>query len=93
MENLELKTENKTYKCPYCLKEFNKLSFLKVHIKRSHLLYGFYCPFCLEIYGSIEKLESHLVMTNDEYHKNLYNLISRGNLKKVNKELFRNYRG
>lgn len=91
MEILELKTKCATYKCPFCLEEFDKLSSLKKHINKSHLLYGIYCPFCAEIYGTIGQLESHLVMQNDKYHRNLYYLISRRNLRKVNKELLKNY--
>jgi len=83
MENL--------YSCPYCIRKFTKLSSLKRHITEVHLLYGIYCPFCLEIYGTLGKLESHLVTINDEYHRNLYFLISRRNMKKVNKELLINY--
>ena len=79
------------YTCPYCLKKFDKLSSLKTHIVKIHLLYGIYCPYCLEIYGTLGKLESHLLLTNDEYHRNLYYLLSRRNLKKVNKELLINY--
>jgi uncharacterized Zn-finger protein len=87
MENSELKSEIKKYNCPFCLKKFNRLSSLKIHIKKVHLLYGIYCPFCIEFYGTIAKLESHLAMTNDEFHRNLYYLISRKHTKKVDKKL------
>ena len=87
MENIELQTKNQMYNCPYCLKEFSRLNTLKSHIKKIHLIYGIYCPYCLEIYGTITKLESHLALQNDEYHRNLYYLITGRYLKKVNKEL------
>jgi len=93
MENIELQTKNQMYKCPFCLTEFSKLVSLKRHVKKSHLFYGIYCPYCLEIYGTIAKFESHLIMTNDEFHRNLYLLITRKNMKNVNKELFINYGG
>ncbi len=75
------------FTCPYCLKKFNKIIDLKKHIFKSHLLYGIYCPFCIEFYGTIGKLQSHLAMANDEFHRNLYYLITKGYLRKVDKKL------
>jgi DNA-directed RNA polymerase subunit RPC12/RpoP len=84
-------TENKNYyKCPFCTKEIKSLGGLKSHIKKAHLLYGIYCPYCIEIYGTIGKLVSHLATQNDEYHRNLYFLISGRYLGKVNKKILTN---
>jgi len=80
------------YTCPYCLKKFTKLLLLKRHIKQSHLLYGIYCPFCIEFYGSIGKLESHLASQNDEYHRNLYYLITKRYLRLVDKKILTNFK-
>jgi hypothetical protein len=88
---MTIESEN-YYKCPYCLKEIKTLSHLKSHIKKAHLLYGFYCPFCIEFYGSIGKLESHLASQNDEFHRNLYFLISKKYLKFVDKKILTNYK-
>ena len=79
---------NNLYVCPYCLKEMNRLTNLKSHIKKVHLLYGPYCPFCIEFHGTIGKLQSHLVMKNDDYHQNLYYLITKRYIKRVNKKIF-----
>jgi len=79
---------NNLYVCPYCLKEMNRLTNLKSHIKKNHLFYGLYCPYCIEFYGTISKFQSHLVMKNDDYHQNLYYLITKRYTKRVNKKIF-----
>jgi len=75
------------FKCPFCLKKSNRLSALKTHIKKVHLLYGIYCPYCIEFYGTIGQFQSHLAMTNDKFHRNLYYLITKRYLKRVDKKL------
>ncbi len=76
------------YKCPFCTKKIKQLSILKAHVKKIHLLYGLYCPYCIEFFGSLQLLQNHLISVNDEYHQNLYYLITGRYVKRVNKKLF-----
>jgi len=87
----EVKNDNLKFICPFCIEKFDKLSSLKIHIKKVHLLYGIYCPFCIEFYGTIGQLQSHLAIANDEFHKNLYYLITKRYTKRVNKKLLMDF--
>ena len=88
MSNSELQTRIPKFKCPYCGQKFKIISTLKRHIIIKHLQYNCSCPYCNKEFESLNELKTHLYNLNDEYHWNLYNLISRKHLKFVDKKFF-----
>lgn len=76
------------YKCPFCGKQVKRIVNLKTHITRVHFKYGYYCPYCKKEFSSLQSLQIHLSLKNDELHKNLLFLITKGYAHEINKELF-----
>ena len=75
------------FKCPYCNKNFTRVFSLKTHIKKVHLQHNIYCPFCNEKFKSILLLQTHLLSKNDDFHRNLFYLITRGYKNFIDKKL------
>ena len=76
------------FKCPYCDKKNKRLSSLKKHIFSIHFQNKYYCPYCNENFGNFESLQYHLRINIDDYHQNLYHLLTRRHIKFVDKKLF-----
>ena len=53
-----------------------------------HLQYELYCPYCEEEFETIQDFENHLLTFGDNYHKNLYYLIIKRNMKLIDKHIF-----
>jgi len=87
MSNSQTETITPKYACPYCSRKFTRLFGLRAHVIKKHLQYGYYCPYCNESFKNLESLKYHLWTNIDDYHWNLYNLITKRRLKFINKEL------
>ena len=88
MENSKLENKKPKFVCPYCGKKLKTISFLKAHITEKHLLYVYYCPYCNEKFETFRKFQYHLRMNIDDYHQNLFHLVTRRHIRFVNKNLF-----
>jgi len=75
------------YKCLYCDRKTKTIHGLKKHILLSHLQYELYCPYCKENFEYYEEFKGHLMSNYDMFHRNLYYLLIKDDMKKVNKEL------
>jgi len=93
MENFELQNENLKYTCPYCGRKFRAIFTMKKHITVNHLVDNIYCPYCGYTCNYTRDLAIHLMNKDDEYHRNLYFLISRKYRRLVNKKLFMENKG
>jgi len=87
MENSELQTKIPKYTCPYCGQKFIRISNLKIHITKKHFQYGFYCPYCNESFKNLASLRYHLWSNIDDYHQNLYHLLTKRHSKFIDKKL------
>ena len=76
------------FKCPYCETNLKTISSLKRHIIKMHLQHNGYCPFCKEKFKNFESLQFHLRLNIDDYHQNLYYLLTKKYMKFVDKKLF-----
>jgi uncharacterized Zn-finger protein len=87
--NGEFQVKNESrYKCPYCDKKFRKIVNLKYHLKQTHLKHNIYCPYCNEKFTNLHLFMNHLLLKNDDYHLNLYYLLSGKYTNFVNKKIF-----
>ena len=75
------------FKCPYCDKKNKNFGSLKRHIIKKHFQNKYYCPYCNENFRNLESLQYHLRINIDDYHQNLYHLITRRHIKFVDKKL------
>ncbi len=51
-----------SFKCPYCARVYNRLDFLRVHVRREH---ASRCQIC----GYKGKISTHALMMCDESHR------------------------
>ena len=88
MENNKLQTEIRKFKCPYCGKKHKTLMTLKRHILNEHIINEISCPYCGEKFKSLKSFQKHLYFKKDNFHYNLYLLITRRYFGYVDKKIF-----
>ena len=76
------------YSCPFCGRNYEKFYVLKSHIAKFHDTKDIKCPYCPFTADNLHGLRQHAIQKNDEYHQNLYYLLSRKYHNRVKKELF-----
>jgi len=76
------------FRCPYCGKKIKTIPSLKAHIFEKHLLNNIYCPFCNESFWSFLSFQHHLLANSDDYHQNLFYLLTKRHIRFVDKKLF-----